>query len=546
MKNIVFKLINKKVSKTLALVTILGFSYYKNVLNINNLNSNNYKFNQNYNSKLLCYKAKDKEIKRVDDIIKEKIKNLEYKHHSNFTREDVKLGIRGAKYYIEFNINKKDVNPDSLLNIFLYYLKPNTNNNDNLNSNILILDQSKLVEDDIYSIRIDYEIPSNQNSHAKNKGSFYIRGKFGEVFDNFIITIEKYNDFHKKEIDALMNVYEESFKINNNQKNKQNSNNNIFGIFDNFDSNNFNNFNNSNDLSNSKENLDNTPQAILKKHGVMLFEPNTNNETKNLEWNYLAGYESQKRLIEDSILLSLTHGEIYDKISQNTRVKFEVNRPKAILFEGPPGCGKTTSAKIIANQVNIPLVYLPIESIMSKFYGESESKFSEIFDACKALGKSIIFIDEIDALATSRDDGIHEATRRILSTLLRKIDGFESDSEVLFICATNRRKDLDPALISRLDITVTFNLPDERSRGLIFQKYAKQLDQSLLEKLASISKGFSGRDISDVCKDAERRWASKYIRKETDNIIPEFEIYEKCLLERKNYMIDIDKKYNMH
>jgi SpoVK/Ycf46/Vps4 family AAA+-type ATPase len=148
---------------------------------------------------------------------------------------------------------------------------------------------------------------------------------------------------------------------------------------------------------------------------------------KNLEWSYLAGYENVKRKIEDSILLGLTHGEIYDQITQGTRVKFETNRPKAILFEGPPGCGKTTSAKIIANQVNVPLIYMPLEAIMSKWYGESENKFSDIFEAAKALGKSIIFIDEIDALATSREGGIHEATRRILSTLLRKIDGFESD-----------------------------------------------------------------------------------------------------------------------
>jgi len=81
---------------------------------------------------------------------------------------------------------------------------------------------------------------------------------------------------------------------------------------------------------------------------------------------------------------------------------FRNQRPKAVLFEGPPGTGKTTSAKIIANQVNIPLIYMPLESIMSKYYGESEKKFADIFDAAKSLGKSIIFIDEIDAIASTR------------------------------------------------------------------------------------------------------------------------------------------------
>lgn len=180
-----------------------------------------------------------------------------------------------------------------------------------------------------------------------------------------------------------------------------------------------------------------------------------------------------KRDIEDTVLLALTHGDIYDKITQATRMKNETNRPKCILFEGPPGCGKTTSAKIISQQVEIPLVYMPLEAIMSKFYGESESKLAEIFEAASAMGSVILFIDEVDSLATSREAGLHEATRRILSTLLRKIDSFESEGEVLVICATNRKKDLDPALISRLDLSIRFELPESSTRAEIFQRYAK-------------------------------------------------------------------------
>lgn len=149
-------------------------------------------------------------------------------------------------------------------------------------------------------------------------------------------------------------------------------------------------------------------------------------------------------------------------------MKNETNRPKCVMFEGPPGTGKTTSAKIISHQVQIPLVYMPLEAIMSKFYGESESRLAEIFEAAQAMGSVILFIDEIDALATSREGGIHEATRRILSTLLRKIDSFESEGEVLVICATNRKKDLDPALISRTDLSIRFELPEAPTRAKIF------------------------------------------------------------------------------
>lgn len=187
-----------------------------------------------------------------------------------------------------------------------------------------------------------------------------------------------------------------------------------------------------------------------------------------LDWNYLAGYDSVKRNIEDTVLLALTHGHIYDQITKATRMKNETNRPKCVLFEGPPGCGKTTSAKIISQQVNIPLVYMPLEAIMSKYYGESEQKLASIFEAAQAMGSVILFIDEVDSLATSRESGLHEATRRILSTLLRKIDSFESDGEVLVICATNRKKDLDPALLSRTDLTIRFELPDASTRAQIF------------------------------------------------------------------------------
>jgi SpoVK/Ycf46/Vps4 family AAA+-type ATPase len=108
---------------------------------------------------------------------------------------------------------------------------------------------------------------------------------------------------------------------------------------------------------------------------------------------------------------------------------------------------------------------MPLEAIMSKYYGESESKLAEIFEAAQAMGSVIVFIDEVDSLATSRETGLHEATRRILSTLLRKIDGFESEGEVLVICATNRKCDLDPALISRLDLSIKFDLPNSETRA---------------------------------------------------------------------------------
>lgn len=482
-------------------------------------------------SVLECYKVENKEIKKVKDRINKAIDELEFKYQGNMIRQPIDFGIRNGKYYIEFVINKANVNPDSIINTILKFEKRKNQKDlgkiDKGNKNeIIIKDQQSLKEDDLYSVRIDYECNSDSVAMAKNNGSIYLVGTFGKVYDSFTFKLEKTNDFTECDINMILSSYEEAFKPVNVNVNNNSSN----TFFDKLKNVKFINGSNNNEVVKNGED----PLSILNKNGVTVFQPS---QDKIHDFSYLAGYENQKRMIEDNIMLGLIHRDIFDQITHSTRVKFESNKPRAILFEGPPGCGKTTSAKIIANQVKIPLVYVPLESIMSKWYGESETKFNTIFEATKALGKSIIFIDEIDSLATSRDDGIHEATRRILSTLLRKLDGFDTDGDVLFICATNRRKDLDPALLSRLDVTITFDLPDKRMRALIFQKYAKQLSNTELEKLSELSEHFSGRDISDLCKDAERKWASMYLRKEKKNIIPEFDVYLASLEQRKAYKI---------
>jgi ATP-dependent 26S proteasome regulatory subunit len=107
-----------------------------------------------------------------------------------------------------------------------------------------------------------------------------------------------------------------------------------------------------------------------------------------------------------------------------------------------------------------------------------------MWEICKKLGKVIIFIDEIDALAANRSSDMHEASRRILSTLLRKIDSFESTTNVMLICATNRKQDLDPAMLSRIDLSISFDLPDVQSRAAIFRRYAKHLTDENRKMLA--------------------------------------------------------------
>ncbi|KAF0932585.1 hypothetical protein E2562_010463 [Oryza meyeriana var. granulata] len=198
-------------------------------------------------------------------------------------------------------------------------------------------------------------------------------------------------------------------------------------------------------------------------------------------WENIAGYEPQKREIEDTILLALQSPEMYDEIARATRCKFETNRPRAVLFEGPPGTGKTSSARVIAKQAGVPLLYVPLEIIMSKYYGESERLLGSVFSLANDLPDGgIIFLDEVDSFASTRDSEMHEATRRILSVILRQIDGFEQDRRVVVIAATNRKEDLDPALISRFDSIICFDLPDQQTRAEIAAQYAKHLTKSEL------------------------------------------------------------------
>ncbi|XP_027932402.1 cell division control protein 48 homolog D isoform X2 [Vigna unguiculata] len=258
-----------------------------------------------------------------------------------------------------------------------------------------------------------------------------------------------------------------------------------------------------------------------------------------ISWDNIAGYEHQKRLIEDTILLALHSPEVYDDIARGTRHKFESNRPRAVLFEGPPGTGKTSCARVIANQAGVPLLYVPLEAIMSEFYGKSERLLGKVFSLANNLPNgAIIFLDEIDSFAAARDNEMHEATRRILSVLLRQIDGFEQDKKVVVIAATNRKEDLDPALISRFDSMIAFGLPDHRNRQEIASKYAKHLSKHELEEFARVTEDMSGRDIRDVCQQAERSWASKIIRgqvpKEGEKAkLPALQEYIKCAESRQ-------------
>ncbi|KAL7213599.1 hypothetical protein ACSBR2_016179 [Camellia fascicularis] len=288
--------------------------------------------------------------------------------------------------------------------------------------------------------------------------------------------------------------------------------------------------------------------SSLEAMGVRIYglnEPNLGHSQTEISWDNIAGYNQQKRDIEDTILLALQSPEVYDDIARGTRTKFETNRPRAVLFEGPPGTGKTSCARVIANQAGVPLLYVPLEVVMSKYYGESERLLGKVFSLANEIPNgAIIFLDEVDSFAVARDNEMHEATRRILSVLLRQIDGFEQEKKVVVIAATNRKQDLDPALISRFDSMITFGLPDQQTRQEIAAQYAKHLAKSDLAAFAKVTEEMSGRDIRDACQQAERRWASKIIRgqanKDAENgSLPPLQEYIESAMDRRRALLGI-------
>ncbi|MBF3375451.1 AAA family ATPase [Leptospira borgpetersenii] len=268
------------------------------------------------------------------------------------------------------------------------------------------------------------------------------------------------------------------------------------------------------------------PQELLASLGVEVFYPfDAEKNGKSITFDQIAGYEGVKQQILESVILPLKNPDMLSELSKLTRKFPSDTRPRAVLFEGDPGVGKTTMARIVSCMTGLPLIYVPVESIMSKYYGESAQNMAYVFEAAALFPACLIFLDEIDSLAGNREEGIFEATRKILSVLLRKIDGFSSQRNSVTIGATNRKQDLDHALLSRFDRTIYFPLPDLEERTKILEAYAFHLSETERMKIAEGLNGHSGRTIRDFCDLVERKWASYLIEKGLKPIPPPYELY---------------------
>ncbi|MEM4297395.1 MAG: CDC48 family AAA ATPase, partial [Nitrososphaerota archaeon] len=193
--------------------------------------------------------------------------------------------------------------------------------------------------------------------------------------------------------------------------------------------------------------------------------------------------------------------------------------PKGVLLYGPPGCGKTLLAKAVATEAEANFILINGPEIMNKYYGETEARLREIFRKAEEEGPSIVFIDEIDAIAPKRSEVTGEVEKRVVAQLLALMDGLEGRGSVIVIGATNRPNALDPALRrpGRFDREIEIGIPDKRGRTEILHIHTRGMPLAkdvIVEKLGEITRGYTGADLTALCREA----AMKAIRRILPNI----------------------------
>lgn len=245
-------------------------------------------------------------------------------------------------------------------------------------------------------------------------------------------------------------------------------------------------------------------------------------EKPDVQYSDIGGMDMQKQEIREAVELPLTHFELYKQIG--------IDPPRGVLMYGPPGCGKTMLAKAVAHHTTAAFIryvyrnYCVITKLIIFFYyhrvvgsefvqkylGEGPRMVRDVFRLAKENSPAIIFIDEIDAIATKRFDaqtGADREVQRILLELLNQMDGFDQTTNVKVIMATNRADTLDPALLrpGRLDRKIEFPLPDRRQKRLVFTTITSKMNLSEdvdLEDYVARPDKISGADINAICQEA--------------------------------------------
>jgi transitional endoplasmic reticulum ATPase len=235
----------------------------------------------------------------------------------------------------------------------------------------------------------------------------------------------------------------------------------------------------------------------------------------------IGGLHEAVRRTREMIELPLRHPELFQRLG--------IEPPKGVLLHGPPGCGKTLLAKAVTNESEANFFSINGPEIMSKFYGESEQRLREIFEKANKDAPSIIFIDELDALAPKREEVTGEVEKRVVAQLLALMDGLEARGNIIVIGATNRVNAVDPALRrpGRFDREVELGVPDRPGRLEILQIHTRGMPLATdvgLATLSAITHGYTGADLAALGREAAMKALRRYLPEidlEEERIPPE-------------------------
>ena len=219
----------------------------------------------------------------------------------------------------------------------------------------------------------------------------------------------------------------------------------------------------------------------------------------DVTYDDVGGLKKEMSKVREMIELPLRHPEIFDRLG--------IDPPKGILLHGAPGTGKTLLAKAVASESGSNFVAINGPEVMSKFVGEAEKKIREIFEEAAENAPTVIFIDEIDAIAPKREEVTGEVERRVVAQILALMDGLKERGKVIVIGATNRPDALDPALRrpGRFDREIELRVPDRDGRIEILEIHTRAMplsDDVDINELAETTHGFVGADLAALCREA--------------------------------------------
>jgi transitional endoplasmic reticulum ATPase len=247
---------------------------------------------------------------------------------------------------------------------------------------------------------------------------------------------------------------------------------------------------------------------VLKKPDFTL-EP-----ASRVSYEHIGGLENELRLVREMVELPLRYAEVFEKLG--------IEAPKGVLLYGPPGTGKTLIARAIASETKLHFIRVNGPEIIHKFYGESEARLREIFEEASLKAPSVIFIDEIDAIAPKRAEVLGDVEKRVVAQLLALMDGMVSRGHVIVIGATNIPEVIDPALRrpGRFDREVVIPVPNAEGRRAILKIHSSRMPLAPdvdLDRLAGITHAFVGADIEALCKEAGMVALRRYLSLEGEN-----------------------------